>query len=279
MLPLCLLATIYIFHNSVRNGRRGVASLRVSEIKITEWLTLPIGLVTFATMIPIYDHNPTRGRPTVTLILIILNVLIFLFEFSLSPRQLQALFESYAIIPRELVTMVSAEFFTLITSQFLHGGWWHLLGNMVYLWIFGDNLEERLGHLRFLLFYLLTGFIAGLAQVVIEPSSSLPIVGASGAIAGVLGGYLLLYPLARVTTIIPIFFFARFPLPAILVLGFWFITQFFNGVASIGAPTETGGGVAFFAHIGGFIAGFVLVRLFGRKQAQSPIDPNFNDHY
>jgi membrane associated rhomboid family serine protease len=205
--------------------------------------------------------------------------LVVLFEFSLAPRELQAFFASYAIIPRELVTMVSTEYFTLLTSQFLHGGWLHLLGNMLYLWIFGDNIEEQLGHLRFLLFYLLTGLIAGLAQVIIEPASVIPIVGASGAIAGVLGGYLMLYPLARVSTFIPIFIFIRVELPAILVLGFWFITQFFNGVASIGMPTETGGGVAFFAHIGGFIAGFVLVRLFGRKQAQFPSDPNFTDHY
>ncbi len=220
-------------------------------------------------MIPIRDHNPTRGRPTVTLGLIIANVLLFLFEFSLDPRQLQAFFEAYAIIPRELATMFSAELHTLVTSQFLHGGWLHLLGNMIYLWIFGDNLEEQLGHIRFLLFYLLTGFIAGLAQVIIEPSSAIPIVGASGAIAGVLGGYLLLYPLAQVTTLIPIFIFVRVQLPAIVVLGFWFVTQFFSGVTSIGMPTETSGGVAFFAHIGGFIAGFALVRLFGRKQAQS----------
>ncbi len=223
-------------------------------------------------MIPIRDHNPTRGRPIVTLGLIITNVLVFIFEFAMGQRELQAFFELFAIIPRELVTMVSAEYFTLITSQFLHGGWWHLLGNMLYLWIFGDNIEEQLGHVRFLLFYLLTGLIAGLAQVIIEPNSVIPIVGASGAIAGVLGGYLLLYPLARVTTFIPVFIFIRVQLPAILVLGFWFVTQFFNGAASIGMPTESSGGVAFFAHIGGFIAGFVLVRLFGRKQAQFPSD-------
>lgn len=230
-------------------------------------------------MIPIRDHNPTRGRPTVTLILIIVNVLAFIFEFSMEPRQLQAFFDAYAIIPQQLVTMVSAEFITLFTSQFLHGGWLHLLGNMLYLWIFGDNIEERMGHVRFLIFYLLTGFIAGLAQVIIEPSSVIPIVGASGAIAGVLGAYLMLFPLARVSTLIPIVIFMRVQLPAILVLGFWFITQFFSGVASVGMPTGTGGGVAFFAHIGGFIAGFVLVRLFGRKQAQFHSDPNFTDRY
>ena len=230
-------------------------------------------------MIPIGDQNPTRGRPTITLILITANVLIFLYEFMLGPRELQAFFDQFAIIPAQLLGDVSAEFITLFTSQFLHGGWLHLLGNMLYLWVFGDNIEERLGHIRFLIFYLLTGLVAGLAQFIIDPDSVIPVVGASGAIAGVLGGYLMLYPLARVTTIIPVFIFMRVQLPALLVLGFWFVSQFFNGVASVGMPTDTGGGVAFFAHIGGFIAGFLFIRLFGRKQAQSRTDPNLPDRY
>ena len=223
-------------------------------------------------MIPIGDRNPTHRTPVLTITLILLNVLAFLYELSLSDAGLPQFFDLWAIIPVQLVTMVSAEAITLFSSMFLHGGWSHLLGNMLYLWVFGDNIEDRLGRGRFIAFYLICGVVAGLAQVIIEPTSQVPIVGASGAIAGILGGYLILFPQVRVRTLIPIpiLFFPRVELPAILVLGFWFLMQFFNGIAQIGTMQVQGGGVAFFAHIGGFIAGLLLVRLFGGKKSAEP---------
>ena len=222
-------------------------------------------------MIPIRDHNRAHRTPFVTFLLIGINVMAFLYQWGLSDFNLRLFLEQYAIVPQQLVSDFSAEWFTLFTAMFLHGGWSHLLGNMVYLWVFGDNLEDRLGTPRFLLFYLSCGIAATAAQVAIEPFSSLYNVGASGAIAGVLGGYLILYPFVRVITVIPIpwLLFPRIELPAIFVLGFWFVIQVFNGLMGLGAQVETTGGVAFFAHIGGFVAGLLLTYLFGRQPTES----------
>jgi len=221
-------------------------------------------------MLPLTDHNPRRIVPVVNYLLIAANVFMFLWEISLGPNIERDLF---------LVSFVPARFWAaplyppnlirIVISMFLHGGWLHLGGNMLYLWIFGDNIEDRLGHFKYVIFYLLCGFMATMTHAVMNAGSRLPSIGASGAIAGVLGAYLILFPRARVTTLIPIFVFITIrELPAVLVLGLWFVLQFFVGVASIGESAEATGGVAVFAHIGGFIAGMALVALMGgiRKQ-------------
>lgn len=217
-------------------------------------------------MIPIQDINPRRRQPIVTVALIALNIVAFIIEFRfLSSNELWRPFaDTWAIIPRQLVASPIAEAFTVFSAMFLHGGIAHLGGNMLYLWIFGDNIEDKMGHVRFLIFYLVCGIAATLAQVYIDPNSNIPNIGASGAIAGVLGGYFLLFPMAKVNTMIPILFFRRIQLPAVLVLGAWFALQLFPGWASLGAVSE--GGVAYWAHIGGFVAGVLLVKLFGNTQ-------------
>jgi membrane associated rhomboid family serine protease len=215
-------------------------------------------------MLPLKDLNPTRSRPYVTWVLIALNTIVFLFELVLeSSGQLNALILNYGLVPAAFTANpLSGEVMTIFTSMFLHGSPTHLLGNMLYLWIFGDNIEDRLGSARYLVFYLFGGMAAAGAQIIIDPSSPWPMVGASGAIAAVLGGYLLEYPSARVRSIIFLGYFIRFVnVPAILVLGFWFLLQFFNGFLALSAAT-TSGGVAYFAHIGGFVAGVALVKLF-----------------
>jgi membrane associated rhomboid family serine protease len=226
-------------------------------------------------MIPLRDHNPSRTTPVVNYILIAINVAMFFWELSFGPNIERALF-SVAFIPARffLYGPVPANIITMFVSMFLHGGWLHLGGNMLYLWIFGDNIEDRLGHVRYLLFYILCGLIATLAHAFANPASTLPSIGASGAIAGVLGAYLLLFPHARVTTLLPIFFFITVrEIPAIFVLGVWFLLQLFTGAASIGATADTGG-VAYFAHIGGFVAGMLLiVVLGGRRRRLQPVPP------
>ena len=212
-------------------------------------------------MIPLRDANPTHKTPFITITLIILNVLIYLYEWFVSsePALMMAFFDQWAIIPVQLTNDFAPEAITLISAMFLHGSWMHLGGNMLYLWIFGDNLEDRMGQGRYIIFYLLCGLAASAAQIAIDPNSPVPNVGASGAIAGVLGGYLILFPKARILTLV---FRMMTQVPAYLVLGFWFILQLFQGVGSLSITTEGGGGVAFFAHIGGFVAGMVLVKLF-----------------
>jgi membrane associated rhomboid family serine protease len=216
-------------------------------------------------MLPLSDHNPRRIVPVINYLLIAANVLMFFWELSLGPY-----------IERDLmiVSFVPARFWaapfyppnllSILISMFLHAGWLHLGGNMLYLWIFGDNIEDRLGHFKYLIFYLLCGLVATMTHAVMNAGSRLPSIGASGAIAGVLGAYIVLFPKARVTTLIPIFviFIVR-ELPAVVVLGLWFVLQFFVGVASIGASSDATGGVAVFAHIGGFVAGMALVVLMG----------------
>ena len=212
-------------------------------------------------MIPIRDTIRSRTAPVVTLALIAVNVLVFLHEIALGPY-VERFVYAYGLIPRRFVywpgdPLDPLRFLPLPTSMFWHGGWAHLIGNMLYLWIFGDNVEDRLGHLRYLLFYLLAGAAAGLTHVVLGPTSNLPTVGASGAIAGVLGAYLVTYPRSRVLTLVFIFFIE---VPAFVYLVLWFVMQLLEGLGTLGMRVETGG-VAVWAHIGGFVAGIVLVKL------------------
>ncbi len=213
-------------------------------------------------MIPIRDHIPTRRVPVVTYTLIAANFAVFLFELLLSPRSRLLFTYAFGAVPYYITHAwgVSAAL-TLVTSMFLHGGWLHILGNMLYLWIFGNNIEDAMGRLGFTVFYFACGLVAGLAQVYAGPNSRVPGIGASGAIAGVLGAYLLLYPRARIDTLFIIGFFIQIgSVPAVIVLGFWFVLQLLNGALSIGVAQS--GGVAWFAHIGGFAAGLILVNVF-----------------
>lgn len=229
-------------------------------------------------MLPLRDLNPTRRMPVLTYTLIAVNVLVFLWEMSLSPEQLQRAFITLSVVPAN----VSANPFSvetlldLVRSMFFHGGYEHIIGNMLYLWLFGDNVEDRFGGLLYLALYFITGFVASIAQVIIDPTSTIPLVGASGAIAGVLGSYLILYPNVRVEGIIPLGYFSQLSAwPAWIVLGLWFVLQLFNGIASLGVAAAYGG-VAFFAHVGGFVAGLVLTFLFMMIVPQPPADQRRN---
>jgi membrane associated rhomboid family serine protease len=233
---------------------------------------------------PISDNNPTRTTAYVTYALIAINIVVFIYELSLAPPQLERFFQLYAVVPRELTAGVSGipvnqpipEPLTLITSQFLHGGFAHIFGNMLFLWIFGNNIEDQLGHVKFLIFYLACGTLAALAQWIFSTQSGLPSLGASGAIAGVLGAYVLRFPHARVRTLLFLGPFITFPnIPAIFFLGIWFLQQALYGVASLNVPTNIGmenGGVAYWAHIGGFIAGAILGPLLGLFSSASRPD-------
>lgn len=212
-------------------------------------------------LIPISDENPTRRFPLVTIVLVMANVAVFAYEASLTPEALQTFVAHNAFVPAALAAdpFSPAVWRTVLTAMFLHGGWVHVGGNMLYLWIFGNNIEDRLGAVRFAGFYLLCGVLATLAQFIAAPGTTIPNLGASGAVAGVLGSYLLLYPRAVVVTIIPlVFFFSVERLSALLVIGFWFVLQLANGIASLGSALAETGGVAWFAHLGGFAAGLVL---------------------
>lgn len=221
-------------------------------------------------MIPIHDDNPTTITPYITYLLIIVCVLTFFWELSLA-EQLEGAFYSLGVIPALLVgdeilpaeLVVIPAWLSIFTSMFMHGGWMHLLSNMLYLWIFGNNIEDAMGHGRFIIFYLLCGMVAVFAQVLPDPDSIVPMIGASGAISGVLGAYLLLYPGARVLMAIPLgIFFYTTRIPAGFVLLFWFAMQLFSSYMS----GEQQGGVAFGAHVGGFVAGMVLIPFFRYKQ-------------
>lgn len=207
-------------------------------------------------MLPLADDDSGRRTvPVVTYALIAANVLFFLVELSAG----NAFIERWSVIPSQLLANPAAEFITIFTAMFMHAGWLHLLGNMLYLWIFGDNVEDRLGHAKFLIFYLLCGIAATYAQVLVNPNSNVANLGASGAIAGVLGAYLIMFPGGRVQVMMGR---GVIPMPAIAVIGFWFLLQVFS---SIGAVSNEGG-VAYMAHVGGFIAGLVLGLLFGGLQ-------------
>jgi membrane associated rhomboid family serine protease len=200
-------------------------------------------------MFPVADVIPSRTYPTVTVAIIALNALAFLFELTLSDRELQLVVQTYGVVP------AAFSWVSVVTSMFLHGGWLHFLGNMLYLWIFGDNVEDRFGHARYLLFYVACGSAAALGQTALQPYSAIPMVGASGAIAGVMGAYFVLFPHSRVITAVFIFFFFDLiEIPAIFFLGIWFLMQFFSGVGSLGSDAAQGG-VAFWAHVAGFAVG------------------------
>jgi membrane associated rhomboid family serine protease len=211
---------------------------------------------------PLYDENPTRITPYFTYGLIGMNILVFLHEISLSNLQLEQFFQLYAVIPQELTINWSGEWTTLFTSQFLHGGWWHLISNMVYLWVFGNNIEDRLGHFKYLLFYLTCGAIAALCQWFIGMYSAIPSLGASGAISGVLGAYLIWFPQARITTLVFLgFFITTINIPALVIIGIFFIQNLIAGFASLQAAAKMSvetGGVAYWAHLGGFVVGSVF---------------------
>ncbi len=216
-------------------------------------------------MIPIRDRNPSGTFPYVTIGIIAINISIFLYELSLGP-DLSMFIEQYGIVPVKIKHYYQAPsltsidiLFPFISSTFLHAGFVHLIGNLWFLWIFGDNIEDKLGHFNYFGFYIFCGIIASSVHVFFNSQSEVPCIGASGAIAAVLGAYMVTFPSARVVTVIPIFFFLQIiELPALVVLGFWFLIQFFNGAISITASASGGGGVAWWAHIGGFASGIVL---------------------
>jgi membrane associated rhomboid family serine protease len=232
-------------------------------------------------MFPLKDENPTEITPFVTVALIAINVAVWVFVQSagLGDRFVASLC-TYGAIPGEITGVIpGGELLqlgpvhycptgglvrvTLLTSMFLHGGWMHLIGNMWFMWVFGNNIEDSMGHLRFVVFYLLTGLIASGAHILTSFSSGVPMVGASGAISGIMGAYIVLYPRVRVLTLIPIFFYIQIvALPAAVMLGFWFVFQLLSGFLSPGL----GGGVAFWAHVGGFAGGVVLIKLFERRK-------------
>jgi membrane associated rhomboid family serine protease len=212
-------------------------------------------------MIPLRDVIPSRTTPVVTFSLILLNAAAFLYEWTLPPRELQTFITHWGIVPSALAAAPE----TLVSAMFLHSGAGHLVGNLLFLWIFGDNVEDRFGHGRFLVFYLIAGVAAGLAQAMAMPDSSIPVIGASGAIAAVMGAYFVLFPKSRVVMLIWLLFYIDFvEIPAVLFLGFWFLYQF---LGSLGSTGDTGG-IAFFAHLGGFVVGAALGRWLARPERQ-----------
>ena len=233
-------------------------------------------------MLPIRDNIPSRRFPAATLAIIAVNTLVFLWELQLGPRRLEQAFVELAIIPIRYSNPDIAHFFSFgeqirpfFSSMFLHGGWLHLIGNMWTLWIFGDNVEDRLGRGKYLALYLASGVAAALMHIYTNVGSQVPTIGASGAIAGVMGAYFRFYPQARVETVIPPFIFGPyFDLPAVLFLGWWFLLQFFNGALSLGAGARGFGGIAWWAHVGGFAFG-VAVCLFARRPRAAYYDEEF----
>jgi len=227
-------------------------------------------------MLPLRDDQPRYSSPWVNDFLIGINVLIFLFEWTLDPKSLNALIYQFGVVPSHVAAFLSGSpkyplpvvVVPFFTSMFLHGGWMHVIGNMWFLYIFGDNIEDYLGHFKYLVFYILVGLIAMITQVLVGIHSTVPTVGASGAIAGVLGAYFILYPQAKVLTW---FFVFVLWVPAWIVLGYWFALQFLNGTATLlSFQGQNMGGVAFWAHVGGFVSGVLLVGLFGERRMRYP---------
>jgi membrane associated rhomboid family serine protease len=226
-------------------------------------------------MFPLRDDNPITITPVITWALILMNVAVFLYQVSLSPDAAQLFAYQFGAVPavvlgtKSLSAQVAAipPLMSIVTSMFLHGGWMHLIGNMWFLWIFGNNIEEAMGHARYLAFYLICGILASAGHIFSNPGSTIPSIGASGAISGALGAYLMLYPRARVWTLIFLGFFVRLMyIPAGVILGFWILLQFING--SMTAGRQDAGGVAFWAHVGGFIAGVLLVGVFKKRDVR-----------
>jgi len=216
-------------------------------------------------MIPLYDTLRPRRFPIINWMLVIINGLVFYYELKLSDAGLYRFIQTWGLVPHQLASHLADSWPTILTSMFMHGGWFHILSNMWVLIIFGDNIEDRLGSIRYLSFYLMSGAAAALVQIYVSPASTQPVIGASGAIAGVLGAYLILFPQARIASIVPIFFiFTIVEISALVFLGFWFISQLFSGwLALHGADV---GSVAWWAHIGGFIFGVITVRLFAGRR-------------
>ncbi len=211
-------------------------------------------------MIPLRDTERSYSAPVVTVLLIVVNAVAFFYELSLDDWSRNHLIAYYGIVPGRLHAL------SILTSMFLHGGWLHLIGNMWFLWIFGDNIEDILGHAQFLLFYLACGVAAALVHIATNPDSMLPTIGASGAIAGVMGAYLVKFPRSRILMLVFILFFVTtVELPAVVVLVYWFVVQFFSGVGSVAYSQQSQGGVAFFAHVGGFLAGILLIWILPTK--------------
>ena len=219
-------------------------------------------------MIPLRSTERIYSRTLVTASLIAINTLIFLYQATLNQYDLNTFVTQWGIVPDQ---MRGAGLLTLFTSMFLHGGWMHLIGNMLFLWVFGRNVEDLIGGPNFLAFYILCGITAGIVQVVVNAYSRIPTIGASGAIAGVMGAYLIKFPRSRIVTlIIIVFFFTTAEIPAAFILLYWFAIQFFSGFGSLATTNYSGGGVAYFAHIGGFVAGMLLIRLFPAKKRWRP---------
>jgi membrane associated rhomboid family serine protease len=223
-------------------------------------------------MLPIRDDAPRASTPYVTYFLVALNTLVFLFEVALGPRARAGFLYQFGFVPLNVTSYLHGHegtaiggFLPILTSMFMHASWLHIIFNMWALWIFGDNVEDYLGHFRYLGFYLLSGLGASLLHYVFNPTSQVPSVGASGAIAGIMGAFFLLFPSARVLTLIPFFFIYFTWLPAWLVLGYWFVVQFLSGAATSITSARQAGGIAFWAHVGGFIAGILMIKLFPRR--------------
>jgi rhomboid family protein len=211
-------------------------------------------------MIPLRDVIPSRTFPFINIGLIVINSLAFLYELSIATEAgITPFLRTFALVPGDL------QWPTVLSSMFIHAGWLHFLGNMLYLWIFGDNVEDRLGHFQYLIFYLLCGTVAGVAHVWMNPTSMVPTLGASGAIAGVMGAYFVLYPRSQILTLVPLFFFYMrvIEVPAVMFLGIWFVIQFLSGAASTGVQS---GGVAVWAHVAGFVTGALWVLLFRARK-------------
>lgn len=215
-------------------------------------------------MIPLYDTIRSRQFPFINWLLILANAAVFWYELQLGESALQSFTFMWGLVPAQLITNPQEEWPTIFTSMFLHGGWFHILSNMWVLYIFGDNIEDRLGSIRYLIFYMLSGIAAALLQVFVVQGSSVPMIGASGAIAGVLGAYLISFPRSRIASLVPILFiFTIIEVPAVLFLVFWFITQLYSGLFAM--QGSAGSGIAWWAHIGGFIFGLIMVSFFGRR--------------
>ena len=216
--------------------------------------------------IPLKDINPSRSYPVVNISLILVNVVVFLYQFTLAPHQFKVFVLANSMVPARIPAFFAGNtgfevaFLPFLTSMFLHSGLAHIGGNMLFLWIFGDNIEDFFGHLPYLLFYLVCGLGAGLLHVLFNLSSTVPALGASGAISGVMGAYMLLYPRARVLTLVFVFLI---PIPAVIILGYWFLLQFLAGISALGASAS--GGVAWWAHVGGFLLGMLLTQLVKRR--------------
>jgi len=216
-------------------------------------------------MFPIRDTQPSYSRPIVTVIIILINVAVFLHEITLDEYSRNSLIAHYGLVPRHF------HFSAILTSMFLHGGWMHIIGNMWFLWIFGDNVEDVMGHTKYLVFYLLCGIAAGLSQTLLSVGSRVPMIGASGAIAGVMGAYLIKFPRAHIVTLVFIvIFITTFDIPAAFLLLYWFAIQFFSGVGTVGEAAASNGGVAWFAHVGGFLAGMALIAIMPTQQRARP---------